>query len=98
MDPPSNIGTECPECEEETIHQVLKGTLGKGKGSSLVLDATVKCSQCGRVHHVLIRRDRPIEIPVILSDGKTSERSQIEIPKDLVLAVKDEIEIDGTMA
>jgi uncharacterized Zn finger protein len=94
MECPSNIETTCPKCEEETMHMVLRGKLGKGKGSNLVFDATVKCTVCNEVHHVCIRQRKPVEVPVIISDGDRSERIKLELPGDAEVLVDDEIELD----
>ena len=94
MDPPSNIETTCPKCEKETMHQVLRGRLGKGKGGDLVLDATVKCTICSEVHHINIRQKKPIAVQVIISDGEKSERCVLEVPGEEEVEVDDEIEID----
>lgn len=95
MDPPSNIEVKCPKCEDVTIHHVLKGRLGKGKGSAIVLDATVRCSECQRVHHVHIRHSRPVMVPVIVSRGIDSVRKMVEMPRGETLRTKDEFEVEG---
>jgi len=94
MEGPSNIETTCPKCEEETMHQVLRGKMGKGKGLSLVFDATVKCTVCNEVHHICIRQKRPVEVQVIVSDGDRSERIKLELPGDAEVLIDDEIELD----
>lgn len=97
MEPPSNTEAKCPECDEETMHQVLKGRLTKGKGSVIVLDATVKCTECERVHHIHIRQPKPVEVSVIISRDTVSEKSRVELPRGVMLSIKDEIEIQGTL-
>lgn len=94
MEGPSNIETTCPKCEEETMHQVLRGKMGKGKEQCLVFDATVKCTVCNDVHHVLIRQKKPVEVQVIVSDGDRSKRLKLELPGDAEVLIDDEIELD----
>jgi uncharacterized Zn finger protein len=94
MDGPSNIETLCPKCEEETMHMVLRGKIGKGKDSSMVFDATVKCTVCNEVQHVIIRQKKLVEVPVIISIGNQSEKIKLELPGDEEMAIDDEIELD----
>jgi uncharacterized Zn finger protein len=49
------------------------------------------------VHHVHIRRERPIEVQVIISEGNRSEKVTLELPPDTRIDLKDEIEVDGTV-
>lgn len=97
MDGPSNIETTCPKCEAETMHQVLRGKMGKGKGQALVFDATVKCTVCNEVHHVCIRQKKPVEVQIIVSDGDRSERVTLELPGDAEVMIDDEIELDDLL-
>jgi uncharacterized Zn finger protein len=97
MDGPSNIETLCPKCEEETMHMVLRGKIGKGKDSSMVFDATVKCTVCNEVQHVIIRQKKLIEVPVIISAGNKSERVKLELPGDEEILIDDEIELDDIL-
>jgi uncharacterized Zn finger protein len=94
MDGPSNIETLCPKCEAETMHMVLRGKIGKGKDSSMVFDATVKCTVCNEVQHVIIRQKKLIEVPIIISNGSKSERVKLDLPGDEEIIIDDEIELD----
>ena len=89
MTTPASISVECPMCKEETLHEVLSGKLG-GKAQA-VMDSTVKCRQCGHVHHVVMKCGKPVEIPVIISWLTESKRSSISLGPDEVLCVEDEI-------
>jgi len=97
MDGPSNIETICPKCEEETMHMVVRGKLGKGKGGTVVFDATVKCSVCNEVHHVCIRQKKNVEVPIIISEGEKSQRVKLELPGDEEIIIDDEIELDDIL-
>lgn len=89
MTTPTSVMVECPACGEETTHEVLSGKIS---GRSLnVLDSTVKCRKCGRVHHVTLRTDKPITVPVVVSWINRSKRSSLELGPDEVVSVGDEV-------
>ena len=88
---PNAIYVECPDCGEETLHEVLKGRLGKD-GSTL--EATLRCQECGRVHPAVVREGRTIKVPVIVSDRRESRRAEVELPEDEELQVEDELQLD----
>ncbi|MDH3364663.1 MAG: HVO_0476 family zinc finger protein [Thermoplasmata archaeon] len=89
MTTPTSIIVECPICKDETLHQVLSGKLA-GKNAN-VLDSTVKCRSCGRVHHVVLKGEKPISVPVVVSWLKESKRESIILGPDEVLSVNDEV-------
>lgn len=91
---PSVVTVMCPDCEEETLHSVLKGTAG-GKGGALTLDATVQCEQCSRVHHVVVREEAPLEVPVVVSSGDKSTRTKLTLPGDEEVALGEAFIVDG---
>ncbi|HWG91150.1 MAG TPA: HVO_0476 family zinc finger protein [Candidatus Thermoplasmatota archaeon] len=93
MEVPSAVYVVCPECGEETLHSVLKGSVGTKKG--FTLDATVRCETCTRVHHVVVREARDVEVPVIVSQGGQSRKVRITIPGDEEVVVGQEILVDG---
>ncbi len=88
---PNAIYVECPDCGGGTLHEVLKGRLGKD-GSTL--EATLRCQECGRVHPAVVREGRTIRVPVIVSDRKESRRAEVELPEDEELQVEDELQLD----
>ena len=71
------------------MHEVLSGKMG-GK-TQAVMDSTVKCRQCGHVHHVVMKYEKPVEIPVVISWLTESKRSSISLGPDEILCVEDEI-------
>ena len=89
MTVPSSVLVDCPVCGEETLHEVLSGRL-EGKDQA-VMDSTVKCRRCGQVHHVVIRCEKPVEIPVIISWLEKSTRSSVSLGPDEIVSVGDEI-------
>ncbi len=86
---PSSISSECPVCKEETLHEVLSGKMGGKKQA--VMDSTVKCRQCGHVHHIVIKVEKPVVIPVVISWLTQSSRSSISLGPEEVLSIDDEI-------
>ncbi|HLE96469.1 MAG TPA: HVO_0476 family zinc finger protein, partial [Candidatus Thermoplasmatota archaeon] len=92
-DLPQAVEARCPGCGDTTLHAVLHGRMGR-KGT-LTLDATVKCDECGRVHHVLLREAPEVEVPVVVSKGADSRRERVILSGDDLLAVGDELIVDG---
>jgi len=89
MTVPTSLMVECPNCKEETLHEVLSGKTG-GK-TQLVLDSTVRCRECGLVHHVILKGEKPRDVPVVISWLEQSIKSSISLGPDEVLEVEDEI-------
>ena len=91
---PSAVTVACPECGAETLHTVLRGTLGT-RGERMTLDATVQCTECGRVHHVLVKQAKDVEVPVVVSMGETSRRAKVSLPGDEDVSVGEAVIVDG---
>lgn len=89
MTVPVTILVECPACKSETLHEVLSGRMG-GK-SVAVLDSTVRCRECGQVHHATLKTARPVEVPVVISWLEKSSRGKVALGPDEVLSVGDEV-------
>lgn len=89
MTVPTSLMVECPNCKEETLHEVLSGKTG-GK-SKTVLDSTVRCRECSHVHHVVLKGEKPLDVPVVISWLDQSTRSSIPLGPDEVVEVDDEI-------
>ncbi len=89
MTTPTSIIVECPMCKDETLHQVLSGKMA-GKNAK-VLDSTVKCRACGHVHHVVLKSEKPVTIPVIVSWLKESKRDSVVLGPEEVLSIDDEM-------
>ena len=89
MTAPSSVIAECPVCRSETLHQVLSGKVS-GRDAK-VLDSTVRCRSCGQVHHVVLKSEKPLTLPVIVSWLRESKQSSITLGPDEVLSVDDEI-------
>lgn len=86
---PSSISVECPICKEESLHEVLSGKVG-GRAQT-VFETTVRCRQCGHVHHAVLTVQKPVDIPVVVSWLQESARSSISLGPDEVLSLGDEV-------
>jgi uncharacterized Zn finger protein len=86
---PSSVMVECPVCRIETLHEVLHGKLG-GKAQA-VFESTVRCKECGQVHPIVLKVEKPIEVPIVVSWLKESKKSSIVVGPEDALSVEDEI-------
>lgn len=86
---PSSIMAECPVCKCETLHEVLHGKMG-GKAQA-VFESTCRCKECSQVHPVILKVEKPIEVPIIVSWLKDSKRATITVGPDDALSIEDEI-------
>ena len=80
---------ECPICREETLHEVLSGRISDK--TKVVMDSTVRCRQCGQVHHIVIKIEKPVAVPVIVSWLEKSAKASISLGPEEVLSLDDEI-------
>jgi uncharacterized Zn finger protein len=82
---PEQVYVECPNCDDMTAHDVLKGKIGK-----MTLEATLRCEECGRVSTRTLPIPRIVKTGVIISDGAVSERTQTELEAGEKISVGDE--------
>ncbi len=92
MDFPSAIHHQCPNCDQETLHKVLKGKVGNNK--NLTLDCTIQCTNCSHIHHTIITEKKMIKVPIIISDQDRSYQSTIELHPDEELSLEQELIMD----
>ena len=90
---PNAINIECPVCGERTLHEVLKGKMG---GKRLVMETTVRCMECGHTHSTVVREEKPVSLPVIVSDQGESRRELLEMEPEEVLCLRDELFVGDT--
>jgi uncharacterized Zn finger protein len=91
-DVPSGATLECPKCGE-TMHRILKGRVSGKKGETL--ECVVKCSDCGEVRKVTIKREKPVAVKVIVSDDDKSKRTEMELLPGEEMIVGDKMILDG---
>ncbi|MDR0778867.1 MAG: hypothetical protein LBE48_05485 [Methanomassiliicoccaceae archaeon] len=86
---PDEIYFECPDCDDITIHDVLKGKMGKSS-----MDATIRCQDCNLVRTTTVQFPKKIEVKIVISDGAISERTTMIIEDDDLLKIGDEFHMD----
>ncbi len=86
---PDTIFYECPDCDEETEHQILRGRMGRA-----TIEGTFRCNSCSRVTSETIRIPELVEILVVYSDGEVSETIRTTIESNYIVAIDDEFELD----
>ena len=88
MDLPDQVYSECPECDDVTPHDVLKGRIGRS------FEATLRCQECGRIFQTTIRLPKIVTAKVIVSDGPTSQSTTAELEDDDIVVLGDEFFLD----
>jgi len=86
---PETIYFDCPDCDEETEHKILKGRMGKAS-----IEGTFQCIVCGRVSSETIKIPELIEVPVVFSDGDVSETTRTTIESNDIIQEEDEFFLD----
>lgn len=86
---PDTLFFDCPDCDDETLHDVLKGRMGK-----TAFTATLKCQDCGRVFSTTISLPRTYKVDVVVSDGPVSERTVTELEENDRITIGDEFFIE----
>lgn len=86
---PDVVYADCPDCKDVTLHDVLKGKMGKS-----TLEATVRCQECERVHATVLRQPEVLTVPVVISEGLESTRTSTELESDDLLMVGDEFFVE----
>jgi len=87
---PDEIYFECPDCDDVTIHDVLKGKMGKSS-----MDSTIKCQDCGLIRTTTVQFPKQLEVKVIISNGSESYASTVTLEDDDLLKVGDEFHMDA---
>jgi len=74
----------CPTCGADTEHSMIKS----GQ------ENLVRCDECETVHSVQIKRERLVNLKVVVSDDERSSPYYIKIPAKEMLHVGDELLVD----
>lgn len=82
---PEEVVLDCPDCDDYTTHEVLRGKIGKS-----TFQGTFRCTECGRTFTDTLKIPKVYKIPVIISNGPESERTFTELEEDERLAIGDE--------
>ncbi len=83
---PQSMQSECPDCDDETLHKTLKGRF-KGKKQ---LELVLKCSKCSKVHEEVLETVSQIPVRMIISRGEVSQRVATKFPADWEISVGNE--------
>ncbi len=94
MATPSAYYLECPACDKETLHKLLKGTASE-KGEEFTIDGVVECKECGHTRKKVIREKNAIDVPVIISWKEESQRTVTSFLPDEWLHVGEELIVDN---
>jgi uncharacterized Zn finger protein len=86
---PEYLYIDCPDCDDITEHDILKGRMGKDN-----VTGTFRCSECGRTFSDTIRLPEILKIKVLFSDGDVTETTETELESDDVLSEEDEFYLD----
>lgn len=86
---PETLYFDCPVCDDETEHQILKGKMGKS-----TIEGTFKCMVCNRVTSETIKIPGLLEVPVVFSDGDVSEVIKTTVETNDIIEEEDEFFLD----
>ncbi len=95
MKVPNSYYLHCNVCEEETLHEILKGEVGT-KGKEVTIDGVVKCEECGTTRHHTIREKKAKDVPIVVSWKDESEKERISLYPDEWINEGDLLILDGT--
>ncbi|MDD3620978.1 MAG: HVO_0476 family zinc finger protein [Methanofollis sp.] len=74
------ITVVCPQCEDETNHEVLKEAPG---------DLLVRCTVCGATYHIPVPKERLLNVKAIVSMEDQSLVGSVELLEDDLVSVGD---------
>ncbi|MFA6709858.1 MAG: HVO_0476 family zinc finger protein [Candidatus Methanomethylophilaceae archaeon] len=86
---PDAIYYECPKCNDITLHEVLKGKMGKSS-----LEATLRCEDCQNTFNTVVKLPKIIKTKVVVSDGPVSESTITELEEGDKITIDDEFFIE----
>ena len=86
---PDVIYLECPDCDDITAHDVLKGKMGKAS-----LEGTMRCQECNRTFTTTVMLPKIMPTKVIVSNGRTSEPTTVDLESDDLIVLDDEFFLD----
>lgn len=79
----------CETCGEETPHRVIRGELLAEAGAGF--EGSVQCHKCSTIHHASIPSERPVTIPIVLSEGDKSRNEKLTLSPLEEIGVGDEM-------
>ena len=89
-DMPEALYIPCPDCDDLTEHDILKGRMGNDN-----VTGTFRCTECGRVFSDTIRIPRILNVKVLFSDGDITETTETQLESNELITVGDEFYMDN---
>jgi len=86
---PESLYIKCPDCDDITEHDILKGRMGKDN-----VTGTFRCTECGRVFSDTVRIPRVLRVKVLFSDGDITETTETELESNEILRAGDEFYLE----
>ncbi|AIZ57226.1 hypothetical protein Mpt1_c13650 [Candidatus Methanoplasma termitum] len=86
---PESLYIKCPDCEDITEHDILKGRMGKDN-----ITGTFRCTECGRVFSDTVRIPRILKVKVLFSDADKTETIDTELESNEILRIGDEFYLE----
>jgi uncharacterized Zn finger protein len=80
---------KCPDCDDLTAHDILKGRVGKDN-----VTGTFRCAECGRIFSGTVKTPRILKVKVLFSEGAETETTQTELESNEILRVGDEFYLE----
>ncbi len=87
---PEAIIFECPECRDDTEHEILKGRFGKSSVSG-----TFRCTECGKIYTTTIRLPEERTVKVLYSDGDVTHVTETVLMSNEIVEIGDEFFLDS---
>jgi uncharacterized Zn finger protein len=81
----------CDSCGRPTTHRILRLDPPATRGTPGTLQGVARCRECRTTHRFRTETPRPLSVDLILSDGPSSRRSTVELPRRLRLSVEEEV-------
>jgi uncharacterized Zn finger protein len=88
MTVPNALYLDCLSCGEHAVHEVLKGRMSKKQD---IMEATVKCQECGHIYSMVVREPEVLKVPIIVSELGNSKKEEIELESGELLSLQDEL-------
>ena len=86
---PDTLIFECPDCDDDTEHQVLHGRMGRSS-----IEGTFRCNECGKITSETIRIPELLEVPVMYSDDDVTDTTRTTLESNDIVSIDDEFVMD----
>lgn len=81
----------CDSCQRPTLHRILRLDPPSAKGPIGSLQGVARCRECRLTHPFRTETPRPVELDLIVSEGPSSSRRRIALPRHVRLQVEGEV-------